>query len=81
MEKETVTLQRPVTHQGVEYSELSMRRPKARDSRDAQRGGGSAADSEFRMFSNLCEVPPDVIEELDMADYVRLQDVYQRFLS
>ena len=38
-------------------------------------------DSEIRMFANLCEVAPAVIEELDMADYMRLQRVYEGFLS
>ena len=80
-QKEKIALKHPVTHQGTEYTELSMRRAKARDSRDAQRGGGTAADSEFRMFANLCEVPPEVIEELDMADYAQLQGVYEGFLS
>ncbi len=81
MQKEKIVLKHPVTHQGTEYTELSMRRAKARDSRDSQRGGGTAADSEFRLMANLCEVPPEVIEELDMADYVRLQQVYEGFLS
>ena len=80
-QKENITLRHPVTHQATEYTELSMRRAKARDSRDAQRGGGTAADIEIRMMANLCEVPPEVIEELDMADYSRLQKVYEGFLS
>lgn len=76
-----LTLRHPVTHDGTEYKELSMRRAKARDSRDAQRGGGTPADHEIRMFANLCEVAPEVIEELDMADYVQLQKGYEDFLS
>ena len=78
---ETVTLKYPVTHDGAEHTTLTMRRAKARDSRDAQRGGGSSADNEIRLFANLCEVAPGVIEELDMADYMRLQRVYEGFLS
>lgn len=79
--KTPIPLRYPVTHEGQEYTELSMRRAKARDSRDAQRGGGGPADHEIRMFANLCEVPPTVIEELDMADYAALQKAYEGFLS
>ena len=34
---------------------------------------------ELRLFGNLCEVAPGVMEELDAADYDRLQDVVLRF--
>ena len=46
-----------------------MRREIARDSRDAQRGGGTPAEIEMRLFANLCEVAPGVIEQLDLGDY------------
>ena len=78
---EKMTLRYPVESDGQEVTELRMRRAKARDSRDAQRGGGGSADNEIRLFANLCEVAPAVIEELDMADYMSLQKVYEGFLS
>ena len=78
---EPLSLKYPVTHDGTEYCELRMRRAKARDSRDAQRGGGTSAENEMRLFANLCEVPPVVIEDLDMYDYMRLQGVYEGFFS
>ena len=81
MSDKTITLNRPVTMDGTTHTTLTMRRPKVRDSRDAQRGGGTNADSEIRLFANLCEVTPAVIEELDMADYIRMQKVYEGFLS
>lgn len=77
----TITLEYPVTHQGTEYTSLTMRRPKVRDSRDAQRGGGGNSDHEIRLFANLCEVPPSVIEEMDMKDYMQIQAAYEGFLS
>ena len=79
--QDKVTLEYPVTHQGVEYTELSMRRAKARDSRDAQRGGGTAADFEIRLIANLCEVAPEVVEELDMKDYRKLTTTYEGFFA
>ena len=79
--KETILLSYRAEADGEPVTSLSMRRAKARDSRDAQRGGGSPADVEIRLFANLCEVSTDTIESLDMADYTRLQDAYQRFLA
>ena len=58
-----------------------MRPPLARDSRDAQRAGTTQADAEIHLFANLCEVAPQTIEELHMADYVRLQKAYEGFLA
>ena len=77
----TITLKYPVTVDGIEVTTLTMRRAKVRDSRDAQRDGGSSAEAEIRLFANLCEVTPAAIEEIDMADYARIQKVYEGFLS
>ena len=77
----SLDLRYPVEVDGATHTTLTMRPPRARDSRDAQRGAGSAGDMEIRLFSNLCEVAPAVIEELHMADYQRLQETYQGFLA
>ena len=77
--KVRLELELPVRVEGSEYLHLEMRRPKVRDERDARRAGDDAAVQEIALFANLCEVPPSVIEELDMADYRRLQDVYRGF--
>lgn len=76
----SITLEYPVTVDGLEYQELFMRRPKMRDQIKAKKGKGTDADKEIVMFADLCEAPPDVIKELDIADYYRLQDTFQDFL-
>ena len=58
-----------------------MRPPLARDSRDAQRGGGTAAEIELRMYANLCEVPPETVAALHLGDYMRLQKQFEDFLA
>lgn len=78
---ESVTLKHPVTVDGIDVTTLSMRRPRVRDLLAADKGAKGDAEREIRMFSNLCEVPPAVIEELDLADYTTLQEVYRGFLS
>lgn len=76
-----VDLRWPVTVDGERVSSLTVRPPLARDSRDAQRGGGAPADIEIRLLANLCEVAPEVIEVLQAADYARLQGALAGFFS
>jgi hypothetical protein len=74
----SITLQYPIKIDGQEIKQLSMRRAKVRDQKIASQQG-SSADQEIALFSNLCEVTPATIEELDMADYTNLQGLYQTF--
>ncbi len=79
---EKLQLQFPVAGPGgVAIGELFLRRPKVRDMLAGDKAGGTDAEKEIRTFANLCEVSPDVIEGLDMADYRKLQKVYEGFLS
>jgi len=76
-----IKLKHPITLEGEEVTQLTLRRPKVRDMLGADKQGGTDAEKEIRIFANLCEVTPAVIEELDLADYQALQGVYQGFLS
>ena len=76
-----IPLRYGVEADGARIEQLAMRPPLARDSRDAQRGAGSAADMEIRLLANLCSVSPDAIEQLHMADYRRVQTAYEDFLE
>ena len=67
--------------EGETVTELTMRPPLARDSRDAQGGAASSADMEIRLFANLCEVTVAAVESLQMADYVLVQRAYEGFLA
>ena len=77
----TVRLRWPVTIGGQQVSSLTMRPPLARDSRDAQRAGGTAAEIELRMYANLCEVTPETVAALHLGDYMRLQKQFEGFLA
>ena len=81
MRGETITLEYPVTHQGQEYRELTMRRPRVGDMLAADKRGGGDLERELTMFANLCEAPPEALRELDMKDYRKLQAAYTGFLS
>lgn len=81
MREATITLEYPITVEKQEYKTLTLRSPKARDQIVAQKAGGTNGEQEATLFSNLCEVPKAVIEELEMADYNKLQAKYKDFLS
>ena len=63
--------------EGRTVSSLTMRRPKVRDERVAE----DEADQEIALFANLCEVSPDTVHELDMADYRKLQEAFVGFIG
>jgi len=66
---------------GTELRVLNLRRPKVRDVILAAKLGGSDEEKEVRMFANLCEVTPETIEDLDIADYKELQESYKAFFE
>lgn len=79
---EKITLQYPVTVGQFEYTELEMRRSKVKDRLAVSNmKNASDEDKEIRLFANLCEVTPEVITELDEADYGKLQKTYLSFFA
>ena len=79
---ESITLKYPVDVAGQSYDKLSMRRSKIRDRLIvAKMKNVSDEEKEIRLFANLCEVEPKVIEELDEADYSNLQKLYLGFFN
>ncbi|MFL0805512.1 MAG: phage tail assembly protein [Agarilytica sp.] len=76
-----VALTAPISVDGAMLSELTVRRPKVRDMLAIENMTKNDAEKEIHLFANLCEVSPESLYELDMADYGKLQKVYQDFLS
>ena len=76
-----IKLLHPVVSDGTELRVLNLRRPKVRDVLLAAKIGGTDEEKEIRVLANLCEVAPDVVEDLDMADYKKLQDGYRSFFE
>lgn len=75
----TITLDYPIEVHGAKISELRMRRPKVRDMRRASKSTTDAADQEVKLFADLCEMTPDDIDALDLADYGKLQEAFKGF--
>ena len=81
---ETVTLQYPIKlADGRSVSALTLRRPKVRDLKNAQRNGGGNADQEIALLAAITEehLTPEDMEELDMADYGSVQAVFQKMVG
>mgnify|MGYP000954081289 CR=1 FL=1 len=77
----TITLDFPVVSDGTEVRALYLRRPKVRDHMLADKLGGTDAEKEVRYFANLCEVAPEMMENLDMSDYKKLRSAHDGFFD
>lgn len=77
----TIELVHPVTVNNETITSLNLRRPKVRDMLIADKTGVTDGTKEVTMFANLCEVDVEVIHELDLIDYHKVQETYQGFLS
>lgn len=66
--------------QGTTYSELTARRPKNRDMRLLMSEKDSIT-AQAKFFAQLCQVPPGVIEEIDVADFAPMQEWLTGFLQ
>jgi hypothetical protein len=75
-----IVLAHPVSNNGTLLKEISLRRPKVRDRLVVDRMTTSDAEKEIILISNLAEIPREVLEEVDLADYANIQKVLQNFL-
>ena len=79
---ETIKLSFPIQINGVKTDRLVMRRPKLKDIRNASKvAGNNTEEQEVRLFSFLTDCAPNDLEELDYADYGRLQETFQRMVK
>ncbi len=77
-----IELKYPVESSGQILQKLTMRRSKVKDRLlVAKMKNSSDEEKEIRLFANLCEVEPQVIEELDESDYANLQKLYLSFFA
>jgi hypothetical protein len=79
---QNIELKYEIESGGQTYKELSMRRSKVKDRLIvAKMKSASDEEKEIRLFANLCEVQPSIIEELDESDYATLQKAYMDFFK
>ena len=73
---EVIKLTAPVTLNNITYDELKICRPKMRDRLAVERMKKTDAEKEIAMIANLAEVDIAVIEELNLADYGKIQQSF-----
>lgn len=74
-----ITLNFPVTVDGQKITALTMRRPKVADTRELRKRGLDDFEAGIEMMARLCDVPPEVIAELDEFDAGRAQKQVEAF--
>lgn len=79
---QNIKLNYPIESDGSTIADLNMRRSKVKDRLIvAKMKNSSDEEKEIRLFANLCEVSPNIIEELDESDYANLQKAYMDFFK
>lgn len=75
-----ITLDHPFTFEGEEVTELTIRRPKMRDMKKAQKHKDDMEKSIY-MIADLAEVSPELVEELDTEDFGKVSAKVGEFMG
>ena len=76
-----ITLKKPIEVDGAQVKTLTMREPFVEDQLIAQDAAKGESRQEVALFANLCEVTPEDIGKLTLADYVKLREIYDGFFD
>lgn len=78
---ETIKLTVPMTIDGVDIKEVTVRRPKVKDQLDAQRSGKGEGEIELHLIARLTGLNPvDITEKMDLDDFFCIRGVVHSFL-
>lgn len=80
MTRETIELEYPVTVDGETVTELHIRRPKMGDIKRWQKHKNDM-DRGIALISDLAEISPKVVEELDTADFKTVSDKVGEYMG
>lgn len=81
MSNEIIKLNHPFSIAGKPVTELSVRRPKVKDLRNASRYGSTPAEQEVGLLSALTGCVPEDLDEMDAADYGKLQSRFRHMVE
>ena len=76
-----IKLENPIKIDGVEVNEISLRSPKVRDLIVSSKKNIDEAEKEVNLIANLGEISPETVQELDLRDYIKIQEWLRNFLS
>ncbi|MFN4149236.1 MAG: phage tail assembly protein [Rhodocyclaceae bacterium] len=66
---------------GQQLGKVTLRRPKVRDLKEAQRVSDKADEQEMALLARLAGLTPEDIEELDLADYKAIAESFRAMLD
>lgn len=77
-----ITLKHPVKlATGQTIAKLTLRRPKVRDLKEAQRISDKPGEQELALIARLAGLTPEDVEELDLSDYRQLAESFRGMLD
>lgn len=76
-----IPLDYPFEFGGEKVTELNMRRSTCMEHIYNQEMDGSEIEMQHELFGNLCEVDPELFEEMDEADINQCQQAYEKMLE
>ena len=76
-----IKLENPIKIDGVEVNESSLRPPKVRDLIASSKKNIDEAEKEVSLIANLGEISSETVQELDLRDYIKIQEWLRDFLS
>ena len=66
---------------GCTLAELTLRRPRVRDLKNAARYSDKTEEQETALLAALAGLTPEDLDEFDLADYRALQDTFRAMLD
>lgn len=77
-----ITLKHPVKlATGQTLGKVTLRRPKVKDLKAAQRVSDKTEEQELALIAMLAGLTPEDIEELDLADYKAIAESFRAMLD
>ena len=76
----SIKLKHPIIADGVEVTELALRRPKVRDIERIDKVAGEIAKA-VTLTADLAELTPDQVRELDAEDFAEVAERLGDFLG
>jgi hypothetical protein len=76
-----IKLDHPIKIDGATVNEIALRRPTVRDMRVARASKASDAEQEIALIANLAQWTPADVDNLDMADFIKVQAALKDFFG
>ena len=78
---EKIKLDEAISVDGVLIHEINLRKPKVRDLLISDRKDMAESEREINLIANLAEIPVEAVQDLDLRDYMKIQNWLKDFLS